>query len=217
MSSVTAPPATNPLDPSVAAYYDTRIAASQGNASQLAALQAAKAQATQAYASINPAYTQDIFKIMDMGPAGVAGDPQMAKERDALIAGGFLQDTASGDQGEAYTLGLNAPHNMAAYSGTGDLAPSPLRLQNVNESKSNNQTLADTSMVAHTQLWGDMTYQGNIVQPKSGWDTFWKVAPMLPALFATVVSGGTLSPMMLLFKQAFTSMAGYEMSKPPGG
>jgi hypothetical protein len=166
----------------------------------------------------NADYTKDIFKIMSLGPQQVNADPQLAKERDYLMEQGLLHDVPAnygeGNTDERYELGLNAPHNFAGYALTGDTPKESMRLVNVEAAKGNDQTLHDPGMVAHTQLWGDMTYQGNIVQPKTGWDTFWQVAPMLPMLFATVMSGGTMAPMLKLYMSAFKTAAMYEMNKP---
>lgn len=187
----------------VSSYYDTRIGLTDpGNTSQLSALNTAK---TGAAATLDPAMTQQIWKVLGSDPNNV--DPSLSSARDYLLQNGLL-NLVPANNGESntaarYELGLNAPHNFAGYSQTGDTPTEPMRLSSVEQMKGNDQTLVNPNLHATNPLYGDMTLQGNVKQPSRPLeDTFWKVAPMLPALFATIMSGGALAPMLASMPEA---------------
>ncbi len=156
----------------------------------------AAAPAAPAAPQYDPAMTQQIWKVMDAGPTGVADDAGLAKARDYLMQNGLLSDVAAnqgeGNTAERYELGLNAPHNFSLYSKTGDTpANENARLSSVEQVQGNGQKLFNPSAVKHDPLYGDMTYRGNVDPNESGaMKAFWKVAPMAPALLAGGVGLG---------------------------
>lgn len=192
----------------VSNYYDTRLRATDpGNTSQLSALNTAKAGAA---APLDPAMTQQIWKVLGSDPNSV--DSSLAPARDYLLQNGLLNlvpaNTGESNTAARYELGLNAPHNFAGYSQTGDTPPEAMRLSSVEQMHGNDQSLYNPDVHAVNPLYGDMTLQGNVKQPSSGWDTFWKVAPMIPAAFAAIMSGGALAPLLAEMPEAGGATAG---------
>jgi hypothetical protein len=170
----------------VSSYYDTRLGLTDpSNTSQLDALNAAK---TSAASPLDPAMVNQIWSVLAAGPVGTGADPQLAAARDYLMQNGLLQDvpanTGDANTAERYQLGINAPHNFSGYALTGDTPDEGLRLSSVQQMTGNGQTLVNPDMHAVDPLYGDLTLQANVKQPKSAMDTFWKIAPMLPGLFA---------------------------------
>lgn len=193
----------------VSSYYDTRIGLTDpGNKTQLAALNAAK---TGAAAPLDPAMTQQIWSVLASDPNNV--DPSLTKARDYLMQNGML-NLVPANEGESntaarYELGLNAPHNFSGYSLTGDTpAVEQQRLSSVQQVQGNGQKLFNPNLVSHDPLYGDMTLQGNVNPNESGLaKTFWKVAPMLPAAFAAIMSGGALAPLLSQMPEAGATAA----------
>lgn len=140
--------------------------------------------------------------------ANSAYDPELDAARQWLVDNNYVQQTGGnsgeGNTANAYQWGAGAPgaKSMAGYTLTGDTPAEAARFVSTQQMKGNGQTAINPDLVGDSPIYGQMTMQGNVKQPKSPWDTFWKVAPMLPAAFAAVMSGGALAPLLASMPEA---------------
>lgn len=186
-------------------------------------------------AAPDPKYASQIWEIMSLGPDAAefqpttmytdadgnssgqqipnsAYDPNLAAARDYLVQNGYLTTESTGGGSEdnnsvaRYGIGPNAPHNLAAYDLTNAGVPSAERLVSVDQAARNKQTLINPNFTENTP-WGTLTMQGNIQQPKTPiTDALFQYAPMLVGAFASIVSGGTLTPAMAAMVKGFEAL-----------
>jgi hypothetical protein len=107
--------------------------------------------------------------------------------KNQLVQAGLLKPITEGgqDSGGAqtfYELGDKAPTNFQGHISQTDNTPETQRIIGADVT-SKMGGLTDPNAVYKDPLWGNVTTEGNKNQHDS-MDTFWKVAPFIPSLFA---------------------------------
>lgn len=137
----------------------------------------------------------------DLSPDAYKTQKAQWNEQQKLIDAHLLQQQTTGNtsQGEAPTtynqLGSAAPAQLSghdSYSGSlgtnkgelGRLVYTGKLNDSTGDYTNKDQKLLNPSAVGTDPNWGQYTTAANIDHKDPGWDTFWKVAPMLPGLFA---------------------------------
>ena len=136
---------------------------------------------------IDPALASQLFNYVGQSDADLATADQGVKQK--LIDAGLIQSLTEGgaEGGQAqqfYELGPNAPSNFAGNISHTDHTPEMQRIIGADSGVAKDQGLLNPSAVYKDPTFGNVTTSGNLNRKDPGWDTFWKVAPLLPSLFA---------------------------------
>ncbi len=136
---------------------------------------------------LDPALASQLFNYVGRTDADANQfDPQVKQK---LIDAGLLKSITEGgaEGGDAqtfYELGDKAPSNFAGNITHTDHTPEMQRIIGADTGVAKAQGLVNPAAVKDDPVWGKVTTSGNLNRKDPGWDTFWKVAPMLPAVFA---------------------------------
>ncbi len=138
---------------------------------------------------VDPALASQLFKYVGLNDSDA--NMQGADTKQKLIDAGLLKsitEGAGGDGGDVgqtfYELGDNAPSNFAGNISHTDHTPEMQRIIGADTGVAQAQGLVNPSAVYKDPEFGNVTTSGNLNRKDPGWDTFWKVAPILPGLLA---------------------------------
>lgn len=138
-------------------------------------------------AGLDPALASQMTKYVGLSDSDANNIDPAVKQQ--LIDAGLIKSITEGgaEGGDAqtfYELGDNAPSNFAGNISHTDHTPEMQRIIGADTGVAKAQGLTDPSAVYKDPVFGNVTTSGNLNRKDPGWDTFWKVAPMLPGLFA---------------------------------
>lgn len=157
---------------------------------------------------IDPAIASQLFNYVGKSDADLATSDQDVKQK--LIDAGLIKSITEGAGGEGgdvgqtfYELGDHAPSNFSGNISHTDHTPELQRIIGADNTK-----LLNPQAVYKDSEFGNVTTQGNKDQRDGGWDTFWKVAPLIPAAFAAIMSGGAMAPLLAEMPEAGGATAG---------
>jgi hypothetical protein len=136
---------------------------------------------------LDPALAKQLFSYIGKNDsdANLLGEDT----KNQLIQKGLLKPITQGggeggDVGQTtYELGDNAPTNFEGHTTRTDNTPGLSRIIGADSGAAKDQGLVNPAAVKNDPMWGNVTYAGNKNQHDS-MDTFWKVAPFIPSLFA---------------------------------
>jgi hypothetical protein len=137
-------------------------------------------------ANLDPALASQLFGYIGKtdSDANLLGADTKQKLIDAGLLKSITQGGAEGgDAQTTYELGDNAPTNFEGHTTRIDNTPEYQRVIGADSGAAKDQGLINPNAVKDDPLWGKVTYAGNKNQHDS-MDTFWKVAPFIPSLFA---------------------------------
>jgi hypothetical protein len=136
---------------------------------------------------LDPAIASQLFNYI--GRSDSDANLQDPDVKQKLIDAGLLKSItyAGGEGGEDqqfYALGDKAPSNFAGNISRTDHTPEAQRIIGADSGVAKAQGLLNPNAVYKDPVFGNVTTSANLNRKDPGWDTFWKVAPMLPGLFA---------------------------------
>ena len=163
--------------------------------------------------TIDPKLAQAAWQYIGAPVRDPAGDATLQQ----LLAGGYLQQSRGDSEGQGAqydwspgisqdplgshlsSLGVTSSYGSADPNNPNMAANPALRLVNADNIgvQGTDQTLRNPDAVLKGTDFGNLTPVGNIDNHESGLNkVFWQVAPLIPALAATVFTGGAAAPLL---------------------
>ncbi len=136
---------------------------------------------------LDPALASQLFNYVGRNESDANLQGEDTKQK--LIDAGLIKSiTYSGGEGgedqQFYALGDKAPSNFQGNISHTDHTPEAQRIIGADSGVAKAQGLVNPNATYKDPTWGNVTTSSNLNRKDPGWDTFWKVAPMLPGLFA---------------------------------
>jgi len=141
-------------------------------------------------------------------------DPKLTAARDWLTQNGMLNynpaNTGQGNTPGYFSAGSLSPLGSDVWSKDGATGVSNPKnggwlVQTPQEGTGH--SLINSSQQGDDSMWGKITNEANVKDDHAN-DLFWKIAPMLPMVFATIMSGGAMAPLLAEMPEAGGATAG---------